>query len=493
MGSLYEKIEDLGYGEIYSFNKPGSKGNYYETDFYSEYYKRDVISTSPKKSIIEAVDEIRNAEGRAASLYGSDDTVFLVNGTSSGVIAAVSAVVGRGGSLVVMRESDLVIYGAAELLDIKLTVISGEYDTDLGFNKGITLEDIEDIISRVEKVDAVYLTSPSIEGISSEIDDISEFLHEKKIPLIVDASNGSHFGMAGFLPINAVECGADVVINALYTTLPSPVQTGLMHINGSLVDSEKIKRYLSIYQSHEPSYVLMAGIDDCVKYLNSENIDWQEFYNKRQAFSNKISELKHIGILDAFTKDRFGTPELCKVICYAKTKAIDAATIGNKLLKEYKIKALASMPSYTVFLFSPCDSDEGYSRLSEALIKMDEEAEERDGLNSRRDMGTLESLFGVKPSTGVFAKYPEKKEDYLPSDTLGKIMDIRREAVPLNLSDGRIVGDYITLVEKRVPVLIPGETITKDKIMEINHYISNKVAIEGILVDRIQVLVEKKD
>ena len=88
--------------------------------------------------------------------------------------------------------------------------------------------------------------------------------------MIVDQAHGAHFGMHPQYPPNAVEEGADIVIHSVHKTLPAPTQTALIHRNGSLTDREVLKRYLHIYQSSSPSYLLMAGIDEAMRFAEAE-------------------------------------------------------------------------------------------------------------------------------------------------------------------------------------------------------------------------------
>ena len=134
-----------------------------------------------------------------------------------------------------------------------------------GINGGIRPETVERLLEQTEGIQAVMVTSPTYDGVVSDIKRIGEIVHRKKIPLIVDEAHGAHFGFHPYFPNSSVRLGADLVIHSLHKTLPSLTQTALLHVNGNLVNREKLQRYLGIYQTSSPSYVLMAGMDECIR------------------------------------------------------------------------------------------------------------------------------------------------------------------------------------------------------------------------------------
>lgn len=497
MGELLDKVEDYVYGDVYPLHSPGHKRSYYDNDFLSELYKRDITGVEGFDRIAISDGSVSDAMNRAAKAYKADETFFLLNGASAGIMAAVFATVKRGGKVLLMRNSRKYVYNALSIREIGIIYLSGEIDEELGLTKGLTVENVEDAIKKNEDIQAVIITSPTMDGISSEVEDIAELLHEKRIPLIVDASYGSHFGFAGFLPINAVECGADVVIHSLYETLPSPVQTGLIHVNGSIVDKEKIRGYLDMFQSEELSYPLMTGIDECIKFLNSNSSAWQSFYDKRAKLSDQLRELKHIEVFDAFTMGRSDAPEIGKMLLIPKTKNMNGKQLFDRLKKEFGIQPSMAMPEYVLLSFSVCDTEEGYERLYNALKKLDAELEEKENttrtMSGGRDLGSLEALFGVSSNnnSGKASAFPS-------ADTLSIVRRIsdatmcEMESVPVNMCEGRISGVYVGVYPSEQPMLVPGQRITKEILGLINHYKRCGFAIQGEFMERIEVLRESK-
>lgn len=495
MGELFDKIEDYVYGDEYPFNMPGHKRNYYDNEFFSELYKRDIMQNEDFGKLYDDEGYIKDLSDKVARTFGADQSFFIADGGSVGVLAALSACVKKGGTLCAGRCSHNSMYKAAYLRELNIEYIYSDIDEDFGVSLGITVEQVEEAIKKNPKIEAVFITSPTREGISSEIEDIAEFLHSKRIPLIVDASWGTHFGFADFLPAGAVDQGADIVIHSAYKTLPAPVGVGMLHVTGSIVNADRIKMFLSLYQSDAQSYMMLAGLDDCIEKLAAKEFAWQDFYNRREKFSKDMECLKHIGTFEAFTKDRWDTPELGKMLIYPKTSRIDGKNIYDRLRKEFHIKAEMYMPAYVLITFSVCDSDMGFEMLANALKKLDQDLEEREIAAksfSQRDLGNLESLFGV--SNGGKYNY----SDYLSSPKNEIVMSIyeatesEKEAVVINMLEGRISGVHVGVSNVDQPIVVPGERISREALAFINHYMKRGVPVTGIFVDRMEVLREKK-
>ncbi len=90
-----------------------------------------------------------------------------------------------------------------------------------------------------------------------------------------------------------MSAGADVVIHSVHKTLPALTQTAILHIQGRLVDRERIRGFLSVYQSSSPSYVLMASIDACVDLLERKGTElFREHVKGLSAFRESCRDLK---------------------------------------------------------------------------------------------------------------------------------------------------------------------------------------------------------
>ena len=143
-----------------------------------------------------------------------------------------------------------------------------ELDETFGIHGGISTANIADTLTKHPDTQLVVLTSPTYEGVVSDISAIADICHAQGIPLMVDEAHGSHFNYSEYFPTSATAFGADIVIQSLHKTLPSLTMTSLAHLNGGLDQTwEEMARQLAIFESSSPSYVLMASIDRCFRLL----------------------------------------------------------------------------------------------------------------------------------------------------------------------------------------------------------------------------------
>ena len=154
------------------------------------------------------------------------------------------------------------------------------------------------------KYKAVYITSPTYEGIVCDIAELSKITHESGIPLIVDEAHGAHFGLADGFPDTAIKHGADIVIQSIHKTLMGMTQTALLHVSSEAVisgrvDIDKLEYFLRLYQTSSPSYVLMASVDECVSVLErreNRNELFKSYMDKIDRIHKKSKKWKDIHI-----------------------------------------------------------------------------------------------------------------------------------------------------------------------------------------------------
>lgn len=174
----------------------------------------------------------------AAEYYGARRTWYLVNGSTSGLLIAISAAAkNHGGTVVMARNCHKAAYHAAFLNRMKIKYVYPDNCCDDGkyLSGSIPADSVLNAINSSTDVKAVVITSPTYDGVVSDIASISEICHKKGIPLIIDEAHGAHFVLHEKYAnqnISALHLGADVVIHSLHKTLPSMTQTALMPFTG---------------------------------------------------------------------------------------------------------------------------------------------------------------------------------------------------------------------------------------------------------------------
>jgi arginine/lysine/ornithine decarboxylase len=502
MDHLYEKLVGYSKADYYPMHMPGHKRN---TDIMTMVnpYAIDITEIDGFDNLHDANEILLDCMKRAATLYRSKNTHFLVNGSTVGILTAIAACTNRGDWILVARNCHKAVYHAIFLNELYPIYLYPEVEEELGISKGITVSQVKEQLDRYPDIKAVVITSPTYEGIVSDIDSISKLVHEYGVPLIVDEAHGAHFGFHEAFPKSSVARGADIVIHSVHKTLPAFTQTALIHINGNIVDYSKVQMYLSIYQSSSPSYLLMAGIDRCVTLLEKESKElFDAFYIRLQEFYKRMSHLQEIKVYKPLPKRCAGDKsdmymkmesinidnqliqdhaiydfDISKIVISTKRTSINGMQLYETLLDKYKIQLEMVSKDYALAMTSICDSNVGFERLANALEEIDASLliRKRDIVTSTRPQEESSGLTPMKMSL-VLTPY--------------QAYNLEMEQVDLKGSTGRIAGDYIYLYPPGIPLVVPGERIGKDLIDRIQEYMENGLSVKGLIgTEMIRVLL----
>ena len=199
-------------------------------------------------------DIIDEMQKDIARLYGFDKSIISVNGSTCCILAAISAVSKENGTIIIARNCHKAVYNACLINKLKVEYIEPEFNNEYGCYERITQKSIDKALQKHKNACALVITSPTYEGYVSNI--------KCSIPLIIDCAHGAHFGFAPYLPDQPK---ADIVIESLHKTLPALTQSAVIHINNSNL-YDKVKKYMDIFETSSPSYVIMASIDKCIDF-----------------------------------------------------------------------------------------------------------------------------------------------------------------------------------------------------------------------------------
>lgn len=467
--NLYNKLIEYSKDTYYPFHMPGHKRNT-ELLNMGNPYSIDITE-------IEGFDNLHHAEGillegrkRAAEIYGSAYTNYLIGGSTAGILAGISACTKKGDKVLIARNSHKSVYHAIYLNELNPIYIYPQRIKDFSINGGIDPVKVEEMLIKHSDIKLVVITSPTYEGIVSDVDAISKITHKYKVPLLVDEAHGAHLGFHPDLPRNSVQQDADVVIHSLHKTLPAFTQSGLIHVNGSLVDNNEVTRYLGIYQTSSPSYLLMSGIEQCITILEQNKDELFESYNKRlNLFYKEVKDLKKIKILTK--QDVLGAGnydfDWGKLVISVKDITLNGNDVYHILLDKYKLQMEMVSKDYLLGMTSICDTDIGFIRLVDALFDMDFYAETDQNRNNKIDGGSKEFMSEiVQPDIVMLAN---------------QAMESEMEWLPIEQSGGRVTAEYVYLYPPGIPILVPGERITKDILRIILDYKENGLSLQGML------------
>ncbi|SCY68603.1 aminotransferase class I/II-fold pyridoxal phosphate-dependent enzyme [Butyrivibrio sp. INlla14] len=495
MPDLYQELCKLADSDMYPFHMPGHKRNLESTPMKGA-FRCDITEIDDYDNLHDASGIILEAEKRANRLYGSEETFFLVNGSTCGVLSAISAVAGEGDTVLAARGSHKSFYHAVYMRNLKIKYLPYKLDQNYGIPTGYTAKEIEDNLEAGIK--CVFITSPTYEGKCSEIREIAKVCHRRGIPLIVDAAHGAHFvlnnradkkvlddstvtqdtasaidytnNLYDDIPESAVAQGADLVIHSVHKTLPSMTQTALLHVQGNLVDRNRLKRFLRIYQSSSPSYVLMSSIDLCVKEITDNG---KSFANRLLQLRNKIQTATR-NCRYIIVPGKNAIEDAAKVLIYVNIGTMTGQDLYDILRKEYHLQLEMAGDRYALAIISGWDADNGVNRLIRAILDIDNKLQQSIGTLEDSHNNSSDEQNGVSSNEKIYE---------LPCafSSIRSAWDADSEVVELQEAEGRVSAEFINLYPPGIPLIAPGEIFNRAIIDEVCHYLDNCMNVQGIV------------
>lgn len=351
------------------------------------------------------------------------------------------------------------VYHGAELMDLTPVYSYPKQIDALGINGAVLPEDVDNLLNQDREIEAVLVTSPTYDGICSDVRRIAEICHSYGVPLIVDQAHGAHFPFSDYFPEDAVKAGADIVIHSVHKTLPALTQTALLHVQRDLVNRERLRKFLSVYQSSSPSYLLMASVDALTELLEKEG---------QELFEN------HVRLLEQFRDGCRGLRCLCladepgmdrsKLLISGRKAGISGKRLAELLLEKYHLQMEMTGPDYVIGISGIADTEEGFQRLKRALYEMDEAflKENENGSVRRTEIRA--------------AEIPKAPVRLRP----GRAADLEKETAALDLCAGRLAAEYVYLYPPGIPLTVPGEEITEEMTEQIKSWLKAGFSVHGL-------------
>lgn len=407
------------------------------------YFRMDFSEIDGFDNLRAPIDIIKKTQDKMAQIYDCQYTFMLTNGSTSGIIAAMQAILAAGDKVIVARNCHTSVYNGLVITGANPIWVYPEYNDKWGMYTQISPTNILQQIEVNPDVKAVIITSPTYEGIFSDINAISQICKTRNIPLIVDEAHGAllHFADLGCKP--AIQLGADISVQSLHKTAGAPNPCAIMLIShNSTISKEKLQAALNLFNTTSPSYPLLLAMEGTVDYLNSE---------KGKQYICKL--LKNIDIL------RSKLPVNIELynINNDKTKILVKFDNQNnqqlaKILNEkFNIEEEFSTSKYMLFLTGIGTTSKKIKKLSKVLKKLCE--------YSFYNATEPNYCHSEKVET-ILTPFDAYKKDHIVIETKNAIGEICAEVI-INYPPG-------------IPLILPGEKITEKNIKFIK---SNKVKI----------------
>ena len=498
---LLERLTEYAGSDAYPFHMPGHKRREIPDGIpggFPDPYGIDITEIDGFDNLHHAEGILKDAMDEAAAIYGADRSWYLVNGSTCGILSAVFATTENGGKILTARNCHKAVYHAICLNRLEAEYLYPEEITEFGINGGIRAEDVRkalekdamrcagnsgDVRGKNTKIQAVLITSPTYEGVVSDIRAIADAAHEYGIPLIVDEAHGAHLEYADqchSFPKSALEYGADIVIQSLHKTLPCFTQTAILHVKGKFVDQDRVSRYLSMFQTSSPSYLFMAGMERCIRYMDGDGRNGMVRYEERlEHFMERMEGLQVLEVLDREICGKYRTvagwdPSKI-VVSTMRAEDFHGEELAETLRRKYHLEMEMTAPEYVIAMTSLMDTEEGFERLGTALLEIDGAL--RHCVESEQQKEKGESKGKKRCET---PEATESKVSHPVRRTLiCEAMDADTERTALQDTVGKVSAEFVYLYPPGIPIITPGEVFTDVIVEKIVAYKAAGLLVQG--------------
>lgn len=411
------------------------------------------------------------AQAMAADLFGAAETFFLTNGTSAGIQAMFLAA-GKQGKVVLPRQVHTSVISALIISDCTPIFVKPRGTSSDLPDSRLDPDELRFVLSATDGIRAVFTQNPSYYGFAADLRPIAQIAHEYQVPLLVDEAHGPHFSFSADLPQAALQAGADLVAQSTHKLLTSLTGSSMLHVSRAYRHLD-LGRCVDLVQSTSPSFLLLASLEAAVFQLAEVGEQLvEQVLSLATAFRERVKDLPGITILGDEEIQAWGYPD------YDRTKLVlDFSGLGLTgleaaaiLRQEYQIQTEMADFRRVLAILGPGDTEEGIIRLEQALRLMAAKYYQGRKLPDPPALPGFSEL-AMTPREAFFAAAAE---------------------VPLAQAAGMVAAEIIAPYPPGIPVVIPGEIITREQIQyleELAAYGFNIAGTTGGVPRRLRVVI----
>ncbi|MBD1844233.1 aminotransferase class I/II-fold pyridoxal phosphate-dependent enzyme [Cyanobacteria bacterium FACHB-63] len=437
---LLEMLAKCAQSQNAAFHTPGHKRGWGSFAAFRELIgdralRADLPELPELDNLFAPQGAIAEAQSLASETFGAEQTWFLANGSTCGIIAAILATCNPGDKILLPRNvhqsaiSGLILSGATPVF------LQPEYDSVLDIAHSVTPEAVEIALKQHPDAKAVLIVYPTYYGVCGDLSTIADLTHAIGIPLLVDEAHGAHFAFHPEFPISAMAAGADLTVQSTHKTLSALTQASMLHIQGSRIDRDRISRSLQLTQSTSPNYLLLVSLDAACAQMASQGKELmsQTLELADRAHSNLKNVLEFSPSPGCFAVDR------TRLTITVSHLGLDGFT-ADELLQSFGVTAEFPSLQHLTFILSLGNTETDIERLIEACDR----------------------LPANPPITPILEKVVQPSPAPLLSPREAFFAPSR--FLPLDQAINQISAELICPYPPGIPVLLPGERITSEAI-----------------------------
>lgn len=473
---IFEALEKYKSMRVVPFDVPGHKrgqGNKELTDFLGERCMTvDVNSMKPLDNLCHPVSVIKESEELAADAFGAKHAFFMINGTTSAVQSMVLAACKNEEKIIMPRNVHRSAINALVISGATPVYVNPGVDKELGIPLGMSLKDVKSAIMANPDAKAVLVNNPTYYGICSPLKDIVELAHSYGMLVLVDEAHGTHFYFNRNLPVSAMSAGADMAAVSMHKTGGSLTQSSFLLINNN-ISKGYVRQIINLTQTTSGSYLLMSSLDISRKNLA---LNGEAIFDRVSSLANYArEEINKIGGYYAYGRELINNDtvfdfDVTKLSVHTRSIGLAGIEVYDILRDDYNIQIEFGDIGNILAIISVGDKSLAIERLISSLSEIKRlYSKDKSGMF---DHEYINPLVAMTPKAAFYA--PKK-------------------SVPIEKSYGKICSEFVMCYPPGIPILAPGEYITKDILAYID-YAKKKgcflTGTEDIYINNINVVFE---
>ena len=442
---IYEALREYKSNRIVSFDVPGHKQGRATTQLTAFLGKDcmsvDVNSMKPLDNLCHPTSVIKESMDLAAAAFGASHAFFMVNGTSSAVQTMVMSMCKHGDKIIMPRNVHRSAINALILSGAQPIYVDPKMNSDLGISLGMTVEGVKKAIEEHPDAKAVLVNNPTYYGICSNLQEIVRIAHHAGMKVLVDEAHGTHFYFGENLPVNAMSAGADMAAVSMHKTGGSLTQSSLLLL-GEGVNHDYVRQIINLTQTTSASYLLMSSLDIARANLaiNGKNI----FRKVVDIVTYAREEINRLGGYYAFADELVDGNSVyafdtTKLSIHTRNIGLAGIEVYDLLRDDFGIQIEFGDIGNILAIISVGDRHQDIERLIAALAE-------------------IKRIYQKSP-TGLYDhEYIEPKVELTPQAAFYA----PKVSLPLDRTEGCVCGEFVMCYPPGIPILAPGERITKD-------------------------------
>jgi arginine decarboxylase len=399
---------------------------------------------------------IQSAQELAADAFGAEKTHFLINGSSTGLMAALMTVCHPGEQIILPRNCHQSIVHGLILSGAHPIWIHPSVEPESYLHHCITPPQLQAALEEFPKAKGAIAVSPTYEGVCGDIQGLAAIAHDHNIPLIVDEAHGAHFRFHPDLPPSALSQGADLVVQSTHKVLGALTQASMLHVKGDRISRDALHKNLTILQSSSPNYLLLASLDAARSQMA---IDGETILTEALKISaiarERLQQLKTIQVLrPAIQVSNIKTTDPLRLTLITTQSALSGFELDEILNRQYGIIAEFPAAKYLCFVLGQGNTHNELQMLCDALENI--EAKYPRITPSNQSKSTASDLLFPKGCT--CPPHRPREIHYSPS-----------KSIKLENAIGQISAELICPYPPGIPLIFPGEIITADVLAKLRN------------------------